>query len=272
MPEGDTIFRTAAALDRALAGKVLVGFEAPRLRWAPFPDGTVVEGADAVGKHCLIRFSDGRVLRTHMRMGGSWHLARPDERWRRPRHAMRALVAVEDWVAVCFSAPVVELTTSAEAAVALGHLGPDLSRPDPDLDLAVATMARVGPPNEAIKTVLLDQRVAAGIGNVYASEVCFALGLDPRTPLSAVDPDLRRALLSRAGEQLRANLARVDRATYEGGLAVYGRLGRPCRRCGTPIEVTRLGADRRVTYWCPRCQPEWRRQRVIGQVDAPDGR
>src|SRR3954447_22244072 len=91
LPEGDTIHRTAAALDRALAGKELVRFETPRLRVAPFPSGTIVEGAKAVGKHCLIHFDDGRPLRTHMRMDGSWHLYRPDERWRRSRSAMRAV-------------------------------------------------------------------------------------------------------------------------------------------------------------------------------------
>src|SRR5687768_8857624 len=133
MPEGDTIFRTARALDRVLAGQELLRFEAPRLRFDPFPAGTVVEGAEAEGKHCLVRFDDGRVLHTHMRMTGSWHLYRPGERWRKAPAAMRALVEVPEWVAVCFAAPVVELTHRP----AVEHLGPDLCRADADLDEAV---------------------------------------------------------------------------------------------------------------------------------------
>src|SRR4051812_42863969 len=132
MPEGDTIHRTAATLDKVLAGQPLVRFEAPRLRFRPFPAATLVEGADAVGKHCLIHFDDGRTLHTHMRMNGSWHVYRAGERWRKPRGAMRAVVAVPAWEAVCFAAPVVELT----AAAAVDHLGPDLVRPDADLDEA----------------------------------------------------------------------------------------------------------------------------------------
>lgn len=105
MPEDDTIHRTAAALDKALAGKSLVRFEAPRLTFERFEYGTIVEGADAVGKHCLVRFDDGRTLCTHMLMTGSWHLYKPGERWRKRPSAMRALVAVNDWVAVCFAPP-----------------------------------------------------------------------------------------------------------------------------------------------------------------------
>lgn len=260
MPEGDTIFRSAAALDRALAGRVLVRFEAARLTSRPFRPGTTVTGVEARGKHCLVHFDDGRTLHTHMRMTGSWHLYRPGERWRKRPGAARAVIEVaptadrDGWVAVCFAAPVVELVD--DAATATGHLGPDLCRPDVDLDEAVRRMAELTPPDRTIGEALLDQRVASGVGNVYKCEACFAGGVDPATPVADVDEATRRRLLDLAGRQLRANVGTLDRTTTTwGGLAVYGRDGRPCRRCGTPIRSARQGRDRRITYWCPACQP-----------------
>jgi endonuclease-8 len=261
VPEGDTIHRSAAALDRALAGRVLVRFEGKRLPpHRPFRPGTVVTGVEARGKHCLVHFDDGRTLHTHMRMSGSWHLYRPGERWQRSPGSARAVVEVapteekEGWVAVCFAAPVVELLEDSTEAT--GHLGPDLCRDDPDLDEAVCRMGELSPSDRSIGDALLDQRVASGIGNVYKCEACFAAGVDPATPVRLVDEGLRRHLLDVAGRQLRANLGKVDRDTTTwGGLAVYGRSGRPCRRCGTPIVAANQGRDARITYWCPSCQP-----------------
>ena len=254
MPEGDTIFRAARALDQALAGKALVRFEAPRLRFNPFPPGTVVEGAEATGKHCLVRFDDGRVLHTHMRMTGSWHLYRPGERWRKKPAAMRALVEVADWVAVCFAAPVVELSD----APPVDHLGPDLCRPDADLDEAVRRMGELSPAGRTIGEALLDQRVAAGIGNIYKNEACFACGIDPFTPAGELDDDQRRRLLETASRQLRASLGTSERAFDGRGPSVYGRRDRPCRRCGATIRWAAQGDQRRGTYWCPTCQPPGR--------------
>jgi endonuclease-8 len=254
VPEGDTIFRAARALDQALAGRELVRFEAPRLRFAPFPPGTKVEGVEAAGKHCLLRFDDGRVLHTHMQMTGSWHLYRPGERWQKKAAAMRALVAVPEWLAVCFAAPVVELTERPPVE----HLGPDLCRPDPDLDEAVRRMGSLSAPDRTIGEALLDQRVAAGIGNIYKNEACFACGVDPFTPVGELDDEARRALLDTASRQLRANLGNTEREFGSGGPAVYGRRDRPCRRCGTTIRWAPQGEQRRGTYWCPACQPRGR--------------
>lgn len=206
MPEGDTIFREARALEAALAGRRLVRFEAPRLTFRPFRSGTVVDGAEAVGKHLLVRFDDGRVLRTHQRMTGSWHLYRPGERWLKSRWAMRALVEVPDRVAVCFAAPEVELLDALGAADAVGHLGPDLCRPGADIDEALRRMARLLPADRTIGEALLDQRVAAGVGNVYKSEACFFRGVHPFTPIGELDEAARRGILGTAAEQLRANL------------------------------------------------------------------
>jgi endonuclease VIII len=257
VPEGDTIHRVAQRLAPVLAGQSLVRLELPRLvrqdRRRP-PLGERIESVEAMGKHLLITFENGVTLRSHLGMTGAWHLYREGERWRRPRFQLRALVGVEGWDAVCFNAPVVEL----ERRTPLAHLGPDLCRPDPDLDECVSRMNRVAYFGAEVADLLRDQRVACGVGNVYASEVCFARGLHPRTPVERVDVATRRALLETASRLLRANLGPGPRQTVSGqpgSLAVYGRAGRPCRRCATPIEVERVGRHARATYWCPSCQP-----------------
>jgi endonuclease-8 len=245
VPEGDTIHRTAQALDRALAGERLLRIELPRIRFAPFAADTLVDGVDAVGKHCLVRFDDGRVLRTHLGMTGSWHLYRSGERWKRSRAGLRALLAVPEWEAVCFSAPTVELTADPP----LDHLGPDLCRDDADIDEALHRMSGVDG-HRPIGEVLLDQRIASGIGNIWKNEACFACGVDPSTSVDRVGDEDRRRLLVTAAGMLRRSVA-GDRPT----LAVYGRAGQACRRCGASIAWTRLGTPPRGTYWCSACQP-----------------
>ena len=255
MPEGDTLHRTAARLRPALEGEALLRFDAPRLV-GPRPRlGDLILAVESVGKHLLVRFERGVVLQTHMMMTGSWHLYRTNERWQRPQHQMRALIEVDGWVAVCFAAPVVRTYLETDAATPVDHLGPDLCREDADLDDALARMARIPEPGLSIAEVLLDQRVAAGVGNVYKSEVLFACRLNPFTPLAKVDTPMRQRLIATAARLLRANLAGGSRTTVPGGLAVYGRSRRPCRRCGTPILMRHHGTQRRSTYWCPTCQP-----------------
>lgn len=193
MPEGDTIHRSAATLRRALAGRTLTRLEAPRLARAMPPPGTAVEDVRARGKHLLVVFDDDHVLHTHMRMTGSWHVYRARARWQRGRSRMRALLADEQVQAVCFDAPVVELLDRAalERHPSLSRLGPDLCQPDVDLEAALARMGRVPEPDRALVEVLLDQRVAAGVGNVFASELAFLAGRHPLTPLAAIDVDTR---------------------------------------------------------------------------------
>ena len=242
MPEGDTIFRTATTLRSALAGRPLVRFEADRLRARPPEPGTLVQAVEARGKHLLIAFGDGRVLHTHMQMSGSWHVYRPGARWRRARTAARVILEVPDAVAVCFSAPVVELLDEREVRLhpRLAALGPDLCSPEADLDEALARLERL-PSETEIGVALLDQRVACGVGNVYKSEVLFACRADPFARVGDLDARTRRELLRKASELLRRNLSGGPRTTYEGGLAVYGRSRRPCPRCGTPIRSRRQG-------------------------------
>ncbi|MEY2404247.1 MAG: endonuclease [Acidimicrobiaceae bacterium] len=247
MPEGDTIHRTANRLRPVLVGQSLVRFEARRATGKrPLP-GTTIDGVDAVGKHLLIRFAGGVTLRTHMRMTGSWHLYRTGERWKKPAHLARAVVEVEGWTAVCFAAPVVELETSPVADANVAHLGPDLAAPDvtdADIDAAVDRM-----PNDEIGVVLLDQRVACGIGNIWKNETLFACGVDPFRSVADIDRATRRALIVTASKFLRASVRDVARPGN-----VYARAGRACRRCGTPIRARRQGEQARTTYWCPTCQ------------------
>lgn len=259
MPEGDTIHRTAATLRPVLVGRTLTRLEAPRLPREMPPTGTTVTAVEARGKHLLVHFDDGHVLHTHMRMTGSWHVYRVGQRWRRARSRLRVLLADDEVQAVCFDAPVVELLDRQALArhPRLRSLGPDLLA-DPDLDEALARMVALAAGDRAIVAVLLDQRVAAGIGNVYASELCFLAGVHPLTPLAQVPPATRRRLLEEAARLLRANLATTSRTTVpgarSGALWVYDRAGRPCRRCGTAVVGRKVGDGARPTYWCPRCQ------------------
>jgi endonuclease VIII len=255
VPEGDTIWRAAARLAPALEGKAVVRVEVPRLS-GPVPTvGQVVERVAARGKYLLVDFTDGGVLETHMKMTGSWHLYRPGERWRRARSTARVVLEVADWVAVCFAAPHVRYHPAGSRRSGPTHLGPDLTGPAPDLDEAADRMARLPVAGTPVAVALLDQRICCGVGNVYKSEVLHHCGLHPTTPVEAVDGGLRLRLVETAHRMLRANLGTARRRTVPEGLAVYGRGGEPCRRCGTPIRRAVHGEHVRSTYWCPTCQP-----------------
>jgi endonuclease-8 len=255
VPEGDTIVRTARRLEAALAGKALTRVEVRRATGAPAP-GVTVTAIEPHGKHVLVRFDDGTTLRTPLRMQGRWDVYARGARWRRPAHRARVILeAADGTAAVCFDAPEVELLRDHRAERdRLGHLGPDLCRADVDLDAVIARWARLDPTTE-LGVALLDQRVACGVGNVYKSEVCFACGLDPFTPVGALDAAARTAVVTTAARLLQANLGSGRRTTVPGGLAVYGRADRPCRRCGTRIRARRQGEHARTTCWCPTCQP-----------------
>jgi endonuclease VIII len=257
MPEGDTLHRVAARLRPALAGRRLTKIEAPRLRGERPRAGDRIDGVEARGKHLLVHFAGGLTLRTHLRMNGSWHLYAPGERWQRPRGQLRVALEVEGgWQAVCFAAPDVESyrRTHPGGPPVLDALGPDLCGPEVDLDAVLDRLGHGPSPEAEVGEVLLDQRVASGIGNVYKSEICFACRLDPFTPLAALGDADRRRLYDVARRMLRANLGGGARRTHSGGLAVYRKPGRPCPRCGTAIRVERQGPHARATYWCPGCQ------------------
>jgi endonuclease VIII len=264
VPEGDTIHKTARRLRDALAGHKVVRFELRRdprgLR--PPAAGAHVTNVEAHGKHLLVAFDDGATLHTHMQMTGAWHVYRAGERWRRAAHRARVVLEVDDGTtAVCFDAPVAELqrsgriAPSTRAGRALQRLGPDLCDADIDLNVVLGNLAALDPATE-IAVALLDQHVASGLGNVFKSEVCWACRVHPSTPLAELDERARRSLVETAHRFLLANVDTPRRTTYRGGLAVYGRAGRPCPRCRTLIRRAPLGDPPRSTYWCPRCQPE----------------
>ncbi len=259
MPEGDTIHRAASALRTALAGKVMVRFDAPRLI-GPTPEaGRVVERVESHGKHLEIEWDNGLVLHTHMRMSGSWHVYRTGDPWRRPYRQMRVAIEVADWVAVCFNAPVVETyrVPDRRRHPGMGRLGPDLCKPDTDLGAVVNLLLSYPDETARLGEVLLDQRVMCGVGNVYRCEVLWADELSPFAPIGSLGESDAVRVVNTAASMLRANLHHAGRVTVpgvKGGLAVYGRVGQPCHRCGETIASRRVGQFNRTLYWCPGCQ------------------
>ena len=272
MPEGDTIFRAARTLQRALAGRVVTRFESPlpaltRVdRDAPLA-GRTIRAVRSIGKHLLIEFSGDLVLRTHMRMNGQWHIYRPGERWRRPRLSMRIVIATDEYEAVGFDVPVAEFLRARDLKRhrQLGRLGPDLLSDAFDESAAIERLRTAA--GRTIGEALLDQRVMAGIGNVFKCEILFVCGVDSFRDVAALSDEEARRLVRSARELLRANVAeqpvpgavRAYRKTTrfanpEARLWVYGRGGHPCRRCGNPIAVRKQGESARLTYWCPACQ------------------
>lgn len=259
MPEGDTVWRTARTLDKALTGKVLLttDFRVPALATVDLR-GQAVEQTLARGKHLLTRIGTDHTLHTHLKMEGSWHLYKPESRWRRPTHEARVVLRTEDWTAVGFALGVVELVARADEDKVVGHLGPDLLGPDWDEDEALRRL--LADPARPVGDAILDQRNLAGIGNMYKAELCFLAGVSPWLPVGEVT-DLPR-LVRRAKQVLEANKERVEQTTTGDlrrgrQLWVYRRDKQPCRRCRTPIQVRMQGPDtqERATYWCPVCQP-----------------
>jgi endonuclease VIII len=260
MPEGDTVWRVCHRLHGALAGHELTAsdFRVPQLATRDVA-GRSVLAVTPRGKHILVRLSGDLTVHTHLMMEGSWHLYRPDERWRGgPAHEVRVVLTTADWVAVGYRLPVLELVpTSAEDTV-VGHLGPDLLAADFDRDLAVANLRR--DPDRTISEALLDQQNLAGIGNLYRTEVCFLTGAHPWRRVAEVDLGKAVDLVRRL---MKANLRRAAQVTTGIDLPgrrtwVFERAGRPCLRCGTKVETARIGPAPydRVSYWCPHCQPE----------------
>ena len=272
MPEGDTIFRTAQTLQRVLGGDVVTRFESvfPALTRIDHDRplaGRTVESVSARGKHLLIAFSGDLFLHTHMRMNGSWHVYRPGERWRRPAGDMRIVVSTDRASAVGFNIPVAEFLTGRDLLrhPQLRALGPDPLLPS--FDRAEALRRMRAREHEQVGDVLLDQRVVAGIGNVFKSEILFAARVNPFDEVGRLSASQLERVLEVAVLQLRANVRprsevltpRMSRRTTgsmhpDGALWVYDRRGQPCRICGAAIQSVRTGPYARRTFWCARCQ------------------
>jgi endonuclease-8 len=274
MPEGDTIFRAARTLNRALAGKIVTKFETqlPHLARVDYDEplaGRTIERVEAVGKWMRIYFSGDLILLTHMLMSGSWHIYRPGEKWQRPAVQMRAAIYTEDFVAVAFQVPIAEFHTPASLARHRSRsLGPDVLAEDFDVDRAIELLR--GRPELEAGVALLNQSLVAGMGNVFKSEVCFAAGVNPFRKVGTLSESELHSLMEHAREFMRANVAEESGdgiVTYFGPrrttgrsdesqrLWVYQRAGEPCRTCGETILSRKHAADARITFWCARCQP-----------------
>jgi len=258
VPEGDTIFRTATSLRRWLGGREVTAAKGAGLERVV---GATVAAVDTRGKHLLIRFSSGLVLHSHLRMSGSWHVYPRGRRWQRPAAQARAVLECGDRVAVCFNAPVVELLRDHEERVhrSLSRLGPDVLAEGFDLG-EVVRRAATRPAATTVGELLLDQGVLAGLGNVYRCEALFLEGLDPWTPRMSLTAERLRRLVTLAQQLITANTGLDAPPGREVGLGparlfVYGRAGRPCRRCATIVRSARLGFQARTVFWCPSCQP-----------------
>jgi endonuclease-8 len=257
VPEGDTVWLAAQRLDRALAGEVLLrsDFRVPSLATVDLSGQTMISVRPR-GKHLLTKLSGGLTLHTHFRMDGTWHLYRPGDRWTGgPEWQVRVVLETASWQAVGYRLPIVELV--ADEASAVGHLGPDVLAEDWDLDLAVANLMRE--PEREVGMALLDQRLVAGLGNLYRTEVLFLRGLTPWVTVADV-PELPK-LVSTGRRLMMANRDHWEQSTtgnLRGGEHhwVFERSGRPCRRCGTRILSAPQGRapHERLSYWCPGCQ------------------
>jgi len=290
MPEGDTIHRAARTLHAALAGQRIERFESvfPHLTRVDAEQpiaGRCVERVEARGKHLLMWIEGELVLRTHMRMHGSWHIwprsdprytslrvasdsiyyrasRGPSERWQRPRHELRILIETSPYVALAFAVPVAEFVPadSLDRVGPVAELGPDLLSDSFDAAEACARLA--ARPDLEIADALLDQRALAGIGNVFKSEVLFAARVSPFTRVGALPAEQLTRLVAIAVRQMQANVGdsaaggrrTTNRLDPSARLWVYRRRGLPCRRCGAPIQRAKQGPDARSTYWCARCQ------------------
>jgi Formamidopyrimidine-DNA glycosylase len=290
MPEGDTIYRAARALQKAIGGKVLTGFETGLAKLARVNDdaplvGRTVEKVESRGKWLLIYFSGDLILVTHMLMSGSWHLYRTGERWRMGRSRMRVVIRTEDWEAVVFNVAIAEFYTerSLERSSQIPRLGPDILADEFTVEGGVARLKEyaVKHPEVEIAVALLNQRVLAGLGNVYKSEVVFAARVNPFRAMRTITPKEMEAIVDFAQRYMKANV--VDGkgdgiVTYSGNRRtthamdrkerfwVYKRQGQECRRCGAAVMMRKQGEQARSTYWCPECQPR------VGDGAGPVGR
>ncbi len=276
MPEGDTIFRTARNVGRALTGRPVIGFRTTFPLIMRFNDdtpliGQTVDRVEARGKWLLIYFSGGGILTSHLLMNGRWHIYRHGERWQAPRIHMRIVIENSEYQAVGFRVPVARMHTEQTLVRDLHVARPEIDLLSEEFDAGAALSRLLGRAQQALGEALLDQSVLAGVGNVFKSEICFVRGLHPFCAVGSLSREQAAATIACAQKLLKANVLedsgdlivtfrgqqrRTTNASDPGAsLWVYGRAGEPCRRCGEAIRRRIQGADARVTFWCPQCQP-----------------
>jgi endonuclease-8 len=257
VPEGDTIHRIAARLRPLLEGRVPQEILTPHPRhaldrWSERLAGRAVRTVDVYGKHLFLRFEGELTLHSHLRMSGAWAVYERSERWRRSASRAWIVLGVGERRAVQFDGPVLELRSDYRVRhdPRLVALGPDVLGDRLD-ERELLRRARAGDGRRAIGEVLLDQRVLAGIGNVWKAEACFAAALDPWRRLQEISDSQLLELVAFARERMRVCVSEGPAARPR---AVYRRAGMPCVRCGGRIRVRGQGADARATFWCPACQ------------------
>jgi endonuclease-8 len=276
MPEGDTIFRTARTLGRAFEGRVITGFRSTYPMLTRFCDdtpliGQTVERIEPRGKFLLMHFSGGGILVTHLLMNGIWHIYRHGERWQKPAAQMRIVIENSEFVAVGFKIPVAEMHTTASLRrhPRIPALERDVLRAEFDLDAAVDRL--VASPHEEIAEALLNQRITAGVGNEFKSEICYVARVNPFERVDALSRQRLAEIVTVAQQLLHANIQEdsgQQMLTYAGrwrrtthasdpkeSVWVYCRAGDPCRTCNEPIYRSLQGPNARATFWCPGCQP-----------------
>ncbi len=245
MPEGDALRRAAARLQPLVGERIEASSPNPQgeaTGVAQAVDGRVLERVESVGKHLLLHFEGGVVLRSHLRMNGRWRVGpRADTTRGRPWLVLRG----GPWEATQWNGPVLTLERRP-----LRRLGPDLLADETDVAVVVARL-RTESQARLVGEALVDQRVVAGIGNMWLAEMLWQARVSPWRPLAGVSDDQLGDALGWARDAMHAGVhARPE------SRAVYRRAGRACRRCGTPIVSRGLGDANRTTYWCPRCQPD----------------
>jgi len=273
MPEGDSVYQTARRLHAALAGRELVTAD---LRWPSLATVELVGDSTvevvARGKHLLHRLASGRTLHSHLKMEGRWRV-RPNDGRPVTAQDVRAVLATDASVAIGTRLGMLDLVATSDESTLVGHLGPDVLGADWDAEAALARLT--AHPDVPIGAALLDQRNLAGLGTVYVAETLFLQRLSPWTPVSEIGPQRLAGTVARAHTLLAANKDTYAR-TITGSRVegeqdyVHGRSGRPCRRCGTTVEVAPLDDTGRVVFFCRVCQegpfPAFRPQRPLGST------
>ncbi len=260
MPEGDTLRRAAEILTPVLEGQVVTDLWFKKLRGYRPRVGDRIASVDAVGKYLLIEFDRRLVLHTHLGMAGSWRATGLDTPVpKSPK--LRIVIETALGRGLCFSAPDISTHISGSGTAPADRIGPDLSDDDADIDEAVQRSRTLADGDATVAELLLNQRVAAGVGNVFKSEALFVAGVHPFTKVEALDDDSLGRLWTIAHQQLVANRGRPYRSTTGAGnpgrTFVYGRHRLACRRCDNAVVFSAAGErTARSTYWCPSCQPE----------------
>jgi endonuclease-8 len=275
MPEGDTIFRTARALSRAMLSKPITRFETTYAQLNAANDqepfaGQSITHIEARGKWLLMHFSGGNILATHMLMSGSWHIYMPGDSWQDKAANARILIATANYLAVGFRIPMARIYTEQTLARERKIPRSEQDVLSPSFDAKAAVHRLMGRSHDELGNALLRQDVLAGVGNVFKSEICFLLGLNPFRKVASISQPQAEEIVATAQRLLAANVLEdsgdmvvayrgkrrrtTNNADPGASLWVYGRKNEPCRRCGTPIERALQAPNARSTYWCPTCQ------------------